>query len=58
MLEKIGILWAVGTSERSPTIGTSELSPRKSVLVEALADLGYVEGKTAQLIERFPDHHV
>jgi len=52
---KIGILWAVGTSERSPTIGTSELSPRKSVLVEALADLGYVEGKTAQLIQRFPD---
>jgi putative ABC transport system substrate-binding protein len=52
---KIGILWAVGTSERSPTIGTSELSPRKSVLVEALADLGYVEGKTAQLIQRFSD---
>ena len=52
---KIGILWAVGTSERSPTIGTSEFSPRKSVLVQALADLGYVEGKAARLIERFPD---
>jgi putative ABC transport system substrate-binding protein len=39
-------MWAVGTSERSPS---------RSVLVEALADLGYVEGKTAQLIQRFPD---
>jgi putative ABC transport system substrate-binding protein len=45
-IAKIGILWAVGTSE---------LSPRKNVLVEALADRGYVEGKTAQLIQRFPD---
>jgi putative ABC transport system substrate-binding protein len=45
-IAKIGILWAVGTSERSPS---------RNVLVEALADLGYVEGKTAQLIQRFPD---
>lgn len=43
---KIGILWAVGTSERAPSI---------NILVEALADFGYVEGKTAQLIQRFPD---
>jgi putative ABC transport system substrate-binding protein len=45
-IAKIGILWAVGTSERSPS---------RSVLVEALADLGYVESKTAQLLQRFPD---
>src|SRR5260370_35205418 len=45
-IAKIGILWAVGTSERSPS---------RSVLGEALADLGYVEGKTAQLLQRFPD---
>ena len=44
-IAKIGILWAVGTVERSLF---------KSVLVEALADLGYVGGKTAQLIQRFP----
>ena len=43
---KIGILWADGTSESSPS---------KSVMVKALADLGYIEGKTAQLIQRFPD---
>jgi putative tryptophan/tyrosine transport system substrate-binding protein len=54
-IAKIGILWAVGTSERSPSIGTSERFPSKGVLVEALADLGYVEGKTIQLIQRFPD---
>ena len=42
---KIGILWAVGTSEGSPS---------KTVLVEALADLGYVDGKTARLVQRFP----
>ena len=52
---KIGILWADGTSESSPNIGKSESSPSKSVLVNALADLGYIEGKTAQLIQRFPD---
>ena len=45
-IAKIGILWAVGTTERSPI---------RSVLVEALADLGYAEGKTAQLIQRLPD---
>lgn len=52
---KIGILWADGTSERSPRIAKSEHSPSKSILVEALADLGYVEGKTAQLVQRFPE---
>jgi putative tryptophan/tyrosine transport system substrate-binding protein len=52
---KIGILWADGTSESSPNIGKSESSPSRSVLVKALADLGYIEGKTAQLIQRFPD---
>jgi putative ABC transport system substrate-binding protein len=45
-IAKIGILWAVRTSERSLF---------KTVLVEALADLGYVGGKTAQLIQRNPD---
>jgi putative ABC transport system substrate-binding protein len=45
-IAKIGILWAAGTAERSLL---------KSVLVEALADLGYVGGKTAQLIQRNPD---
>ena len=44
-IAKIGILRGVGAPERSPS---------KSVLVEALADLGYVEGDTAQIIERFP----
>jgi putative ABC transport system substrate-binding protein len=54
-IARIGILWAVGTTERSLNIGTSERSPRKSVLVDAIADLGYIEGKTAQLLQRFPD---
>jgi putative ABC transport system substrate-binding protein len=34
---------------------TPESSARSDVLVKALADLGYIEGKTAQLIVRFPE---
>jgi putative ABC transport system substrate-binding protein len=45
-IAKIGILLADGTPESSA---------RSDVLVKALADLGYIEGKTAQLILRLPD---
>jgi putative ABC transport system substrate-binding protein len=56
-IAKIGILWAPGLDpERlEKRVGTSERSLSKNVLVEALADLGYVQGRTAQLIQRFPD---
>jgi putative ABC transport system substrate-binding protein len=43
---KIGILWAAGTSEGSPF---------KTVLLEALSQLGYVDGKTVLLVQRSPD---
>jgi putative ABC transport system substrate-binding protein len=43
---RIGILLADSTPESSA---------RSDVLVKALADLGYIEGKTAQLILRFPE---
>ena len=43
---KIGILFAVGTPERA--------AGRNSVLIKALADLGYVDGRTARLIVRYP----
>jgi putative ABC transport system substrate-binding protein len=45
-IARIGILLADSTPESSA---------RSDVLVKALADLGYVEGKTAQLILRFPE---
>jgi putative ABC transport system substrate-binding protein len=45
-IAKIGILWAAGTPEGSPV---------KDVLLEALSRLGYVDGKTAQLVQRSPD---
>jgi putative tryptophan/tyrosine transport system substrate-binding protein len=45
-IARIGILLADSTPESSA---------RLDVLVKALADLGYVEGKTAQLILRFPE---
>ncbi len=49
-IAKIGILWAAGTPERAPS------SPPRfgDILIEALGSLGYVDGKTAQFIERFP----
>ncbi len=45
-IARIGILLADSTPESSA---------RSDVLVKALADLGYIEGKTAQLILRFPE---
>jgi putative tryptophan/tyrosine transport system substrate-binding protein len=45
-IAKIGILLADSTPESSA---------RSDVLVKALADLGYIEGKTAQLMLRFPE---
>jgi len=45
-IARIGILLADNTPESSA---------RSDVLVKALADLGYIEGKTAQLILRFPE---
>jgi putative ABC transport system substrate-binding protein len=45
-ISRIGILLADSTPESSA---------RSDVLVRALADLGYIEGKTAQLVLRFPE---
>lgn len=43
---KIGILWTAG-AERG--------SPAKVVLIEALSRLGFVDGKTAQIVQRSPE---
>jgi putative ABC transport system substrate-binding protein len=43
---KIGILYADHTPESAA---------RSDILIKALADLGYVDGKTAELVQRFPD---
>jgi putative tryptophan/tyrosine transport system substrate-binding protein len=53
---KIGILWGVGIDPEllGRLVGTSEVSA-KNVLIEALANLGYVDGKSAQLVQRFPE---
>ncbi len=49
-LPRIGILWADGTPER-----TGDSPPKAGdILIEALGHLGYVDGKTAQLVKRFP----
>jgi putative ABC transport system substrate-binding protein len=45
-IARIGILLADATPESSA---------RSDVLVKALADLGYIEGKTAQFMVRFPE---
>jgi putative ABC transport system substrate-binding protein len=46
-MPKIGVLWADGTPEGSlPSFG--------NILIEALGGLGYVDGKTVHLIQRFP----
>lgn len=45
-IARIGILLADSTPESSA---------RSDILVKALADLGYIEGKTAELILRFPE---
>ncbi|NVN88662.1 MAG: ABC transporter substrate-binding protein [Rhodopseudomonas sp.] len=45
-IARIGILLADSTPESSA---------RSDVLVKTLADLGYIEGKTAQLMLRFPE---
>jgi putative tryptophan/tyrosine transport system substrate-binding protein len=46
-MPKIGVLWADGTPEGSlPSFG--------NILIEALGSLGYVDGKTAHFIQRFP----
>jgi putative ABC transport system substrate-binding protein len=34
---------------------TPKAAARSDVLIKALADLGYIDGKTAEIIERFPD---
>jgi putative tryptophan/tyrosine transport system substrate-binding protein len=54
-IAKIGILWALGTSGSASKIGPSEYSPSKNILIEAIAALGYIDGNTARLIQRFPD---
>jgi putative tryptophan/tyrosine transport system substrate-binding protein len=49
-IPRIGILWPDGTPERTPNS-----RPRfGDILVEALGSLGYVDGKTARFIHRFP----
>lgn len=46
-MPRIGILWPDGYSENArPRLG--------DVLIETLAGLGYADGKTARLIQRFP----
>ena len=45
-LAKIGIIYADHTPDDTA---------RSGVLVKSLADLGYIEGKSAHLIQRFPD---
>jgi putative tryptophan/tyrosine transport system substrate-binding protein len=46
-MPKIGVLWADGTPEGSlPGFG--------NILIETLRSLGYVDGKTAHFIQRFP----